>query len=95
MTTISEAEFAKICRGIYDDQDSIVRYNPIGSRPDILLWMLLSCLVTYLSLSETETPCFPGSPNADTYREAIHYILQRRCAAPFDADVYMDRLISE
>lgn len=95
MTMISEAEFAKICRGIYEDQDSIVRYNPIGSRSDILLWMLLSCLVTYLSLTENETPCFPGSPNAETYREAIQYILRRRSTAPFDADVYMDQLISE
>ena len=66
MTRISEAEFARICRGIYEDRESIIKHNPIGTREEILLWMLLSVLIGYLNLTELETPCFPGKPDATT-----------------------------
>jgi hypothetical protein len=93
MTKISEAEFAKICQGIYEDRDAIHKYNPIGDQHETLLWMLLSCLVTYLSLSETETPCFTGIPNSETYRQAILFILNGRKSVEFDAEKYLDKLI--
>ena len=53
MTTISEAEFARICDGINEDRESIIKHNPIGPPDEILLWMLLSCLISYLNLSES------------------------------------------
>jgi hypothetical protein len=95
MNRISEAEFSRICHGIYEDRASIFRYNPIGTREETLLWMLLSVLISYLSLSETETPCFTGIPNAETYRQAIIFILKDRKNDEFDAEKYLNDLIKE
>jgi len=90
--TISEEEFARICDGIREDRDSIIKHNPIGPDDEVLMWMLLSCLVSYLGLTDNETPCFPGKPTADTYREAILFVLRERRSAEFDAAKYLDQL---
>ena len=95
MTKITELEFARICQGICEDRESICQHNPIGTREETLLWMLLSCLISYLSLAAIETPCFTGAPTAETYREAIRFILQSRKAKDFDAETYLDKLIKE
>ena len=95
MTKISEREFARICEGLYEDRESIFRHNPIGTREETLLWMLLSILISYLSLSEIETPCFTGIPTAETYRQAILFILKDRKIEDFDAENYLDKLIEE
>ena len=95
MTKISEAEFAGICGGIRDDRDAILKHNPIGTRDETLYWMLLSVLISYLSLSEIETPCFTGRPDAKTYREAILFILRPRMEISFDAGRYLDELVEE
>lgn len=93
MSTITEREFARICEGIRQDSATICKHNPIGTREATLLWMLLNCLVSYLSLSEIETPCFTGMPTADTYRDAIRFVLKNRKAENFDVDIYLDKLI--
>ncbi|MCC6825037.1 MAG: hypothetical protein DYH05_14635 [Acidobacteria bacterium ACB1] len=85
MTTITEPEFARIVGDIHSDRESIVKHNPHGTEQEILLWMLLSCLISYLSLSEIETPCFNGRPDARMYHDAIHHVLKGRAAHPFDA----------
>ncbi|HLM00201.1 MAG TPA: hypothetical protein VK400_04035 [Pyrinomonadaceae bacterium] len=90
MTKISEKEFARICDGIYEDRESIHRHNPIGTREETLLWMLLSVLVVYLSLSETETPCFTGKTTAETYRQAILFVLRERKTDNFDVEKYLE-----
>jgi hypothetical protein len=95
MTKISEQEFARICRGIYEDRETIIKHNPIGTREEILFWMLLSILISYLSLSEIETPCFTGMPTAETYRQAISFILKDRKTEGFDAELYLNDLIKE
>jgi len=95
MTTISEAEFARICDGINDDRDSIIRHNPIGPPDEILLWMLLSCLISYLNLSDIETPCFNNKPDADTYRNAIIFVLNERRSDNFDVEKYLTRLTDD
>lgn len=92
MTRISKAEFEKIAHGIYEDRETIIKHNPIGTREETLLWMLLSCLVTFLNLTEIETPCFTGMPTADTYRDAILFILRDRKTEDFDADEYLAQL---
>jgi len=51
-----------------------------------MLWMLLGVLVSYLSLSEIETPCFTGKPNAETYRNAIRFVLMGRAKPEFDPE---------
>ena len=95
MTGISEAEFSRICRGILEDRETIIKHNPIGTREETLLWMLLSILISYLSLSEIETPCFTGMPTAATYRQAILFILKDRKTEEFDAESYLSDLIKE
>lgn len=95
MTKISEAEFARICRGIEEDRETIFRHNPIGTEEETLLWMLLSVLVVYLNLSEIETPCFNGMPTAETYREAILFVLNDRMNPKFDAEKYLSKLVKE
>ena len=92
MSKISEKEFARICEGIYEDRESIFKHNPIGTREETLLWMLLSCLLSYLSISEIETPCFNGIPTAETYRQAILFVLEDRKTEDFDAEKYLNLL---
>lgn len=95
MTKISEAELKRICAGVRADRETICRHNPIGTTEEILLWMLLSCLIGYLSLSEIETPCFTGTPTAETYRSAVLFVLENRKTEEFDAEIYLDELIAE
>jgi len=95
MTKISEGEFAHICNGIYEDRESIIKHNPLGTSEEILLWMLLSCLISYLNLTEIETPCFNGKPDATTYRNAITFVLNERQSDNFDVNFYLDNLIAE
>ena len=92
MTSITEAEFSALVDGIVRDRESILRHNPIGTAEEILLWMLMSCLVSYLSLDAAETPCFTGQPTPETYREAIRFILIKRKVGDFDAERYLDKL---
>lgn len=95
MDKLSEAEFARICHGIFEDREVICKHNPIGTNEEILLWMLLSVLISYLSLSEIETPCFTGKPTAETYRQAILFVLKDRKTEEFDAEAFLDDLIKE
>ena len=92
MTTIGESEFARICDGINEDRESIIKHNPIGPPDEILLWMLLSCLISYLNLSDVETPCFNNKPDVETYRNAIHFVLKERQASSFNVDSYLTKL---
>ncbi len=90
MTKISEAEFAKICEGIYEDRKIIIKHNPFGTNEEILLWMLLSILISYLSLAEKEIPCFPNSTNLETYWQAILFILKDRKIGDFETEKYLE-----
>jgi hypothetical protein len=95
MTEITEVELRNIVDGILEDRESIIRHNPIGPPEEILLWMLLSSLVVYLNLNELETPCFTGRPDANTYRQAIEFILRDRKETEFDAGPLLDKLSIE
>ena len=95
MSCIDEAKFAEICDGIRTDREKIIKHNPLGTDEEILSWMLLSCLVTYLSLTDLETPCFTGKPDAATYREAIKFILNGRQNDVFDPDTHIDRMLAK
>jgi hypothetical protein len=92
VTKISEKEFARICAGISEDREIIIKHNPIGSEEEILLWMLLSILISYLSLEESEIPCFPNSTGAETYRQAILFILRDRKTEDFSTEKYLENL---
>lgn len=95
ITRISESEFKRICDGIKEDREIICKHNPIGTPDEILLWMLLSVLVSYLNLSEIETPCFNGKPTAETYRDAILFVLKDRKENDFDAEKYLEELVKQ
>lgn len=82
-----------MCREIKEDREIIWKHNPIGTPEEILLWMLLGCLIGYLSLTEIETPCFKGKPNAEIYRKAILFVLDNRKAENFDAAEYLTNLV--
>jgi hypothetical protein len=92
MTQISRTELEKILDGIIADRDSIIKHNPMGSDEEILLWMLLSTLVIYLNLSDLETPCFTGRPDAATFRTAIEFVLKDRLTEEFDLGPLLDML---
>lgn len=94
-TLITESEFERICKGIREDREMIIRHNPLGTDDEILLWMLLGCLTSYLSLSDIETPCFPGKPDANAYRAAICAVVSQRMAEPFDVRPYLDSMIEK
>jgi hypothetical protein len=94
MSKISETEFARLCDDIDADRESIVQHNPIGTPEETLLWMLLSVLVSYLSLEEIETPCFNGKPDAETYRDAIAFVLKGRKRTEFDEQCYIDAMVN-
>ena len=91
MAKIGENEFARLCEEIYEECESIFRHNPIGTVQETLLWMLLGCLISYLSLSEIETPCFNGKPDAETYRKAILFVLENRKTDNFDVETYLEK----
>jgi len=95
MNKLSEAEFSRLCGGIYEDREIIWKHNPVGTKEEILLWMLMSVLVSYLSLSEMETPCFTGKPDAETYKQAILFILRDRKTEDFDAEKYLANLVKK
>jgi hypothetical protein len=95
MAAINEAELGRIVEGLLDDRDLIIKHNPIGTPAETMLWMLLSCLVSYLSLTDSETPCFTGRPDAETYREAIRFVLRNHSTTDFDAEPYLAKLSTE
>ena len=95
MRKIEEKEFARICRGIRKDRAVIIKTNPIGAPEEILFWMLLSCLISYLSLTENDTPCFSGKPDQETYRQAILYVLSKRRADDFPVEKYLNEMIKK
>jgi hypothetical protein len=95
VSKISETEFARLCDDIAADRESIVEHNPIGTAEETLLWMLLSVLVGYLSLEEIETPCFNGRPDAETYRNAIAFVLNGRKQNEFNEHDHINRMLNQ
>lgn len=90
---ISESEFEKIVNQIWVDREKIYAFNVNAEKSETLLWMLTSCLVSYLSLSEIETPCFVGEPSAEVYKNAVLMILKNRMSPLFQPDEYLQKLM--
>lgn len=93
MSNISEMELRRIIEGIREDRETIIKHNPIGSDEETVLWMLLGCLLSYLSVAENETPCFPGQPDATAYREAVLFVLRGRYEGEADPAGLIDSLL--
>lgn len=93
MSTISEAEFKRLCEDIYADRFLIYTYHPnAGSRREALLWMMLGCLVSLLSVPLLEQPSVYGGASADPYGEAVMEVLNGRMEPRFDPQAYLDEL---
>lgn len=90
---ISEIEFRKICDEIYQDRKIILKHNPIGGEEETLFWMLMSVLISFLSIEESQMPDFHGKPDADTYRDAILFILKNRKKDDFEEQQYLRDLV--
>jgi hypothetical protein len=92
MMRIREENFKRIVAGICEDKHLIIKHNPIGTDEEILLWMLLNSLVSYLSLSDSDSPKLKGKTDAEGYREAIRFVLQDRRENDFHFEHYLDNI---
>ncbi|MEA2175478.1 MAG: hypothetical protein QOD00_3070 [Blastocatellia bacterium] len=92
MSTISAEEFERLCLDIYADREQIYPFNPNASRREALLWMLLGCLVSLLSVPILDQPSVYGGSSPDPYADAICELLQPRMNPAFDPRIYLDQL---
>lgn len=72
----------------------IIRHNPVGTDEEILLWMLLSCMVSYLNIEDVDTPCFTSKPDAEQYRNAIIYVVGPRKTENFEIGPHIDAMLA-
>ena len=92
MDTISEEKFKALCEDIYGDRQLVYSYLPNASHREALMWMLLGCLVSLLSVPENEQPNVSTETSEDPYADAICKLLQERAQTPFNPRPYLDRL---
>ena len=90
--TISEQEFKKLCDDAYADRFQIYAFNPNVSRREALLWMILGCLLSLLSVPILEQPSAYGSTSDDPYGDAIREVLKDRMRPNFDPQTYLGEL---
>ena len=95
MATITKSEFEQLCEEIRKDREKIITHNPIGTREETLLWMLLSVLISYLSIEANEAPCFTGVPDSTTYKNAIDFVLAVRKASDFETGPIIERMLGK
>ena len=92
MSLISEQEFRRLCADVYADRRQIYEFNPRVGRREALLWMLLGCLLSLLSVPDEEQPEAARVSAEDPYGDAIREILRGRMSSPFDAEKYLAEL---
>lgn len=83
-SSISEDEFRKLCDELYADRHQLYSFNPSVSRREAVLWMLLGCLVSLLSVPVLDQPSLYGATSQDPYTDAVSEILDGRTEPPFD-----------
>lgn len=86
--TISEEELRRISDEIYRDRFAIYDFNPDAGRKDAVLWMLLGCLISRLSITDEELQGVEGS-----YEEAITELLRERTESGLDARSVVAELV--
>lgn len=90
--TISEAELRRLCDEIYRDRLEIYEFNPGMSRREAVLWMLLGCLISLLSVTDAESAELTVSPSHDPYGESVCKLLNARSSPPFDPQPFVEEL---
>lgn len=93
--TVSEAEFSKLCTRIYEDREQIYSFNPSAAPGEALLWMLLGCLISLLSVPPAEQPDLEAISSPDPYADAVREILRNRMQPPFDPEPHLSILTTE
>ncbi|HEX8176747.1 MAG TPA: hypothetical protein VF543_16770 [Pyrinomonadaceae bacterium] len=90
--TISGEEFKRLCDDVYKDRFEIYEFNPAASRRDALLWMLLGCLISLLSITYEELEALTGVSGAEDYGDVIRKLLRERAEPFFDPGPYLEEL---
>lgn len=90
--TISKADFEKLCDEIYRDRFEIYEFNPNASKREAVLWMLLGCLISLLSVTDAELQSLVDSSSTDPYGEAVCKLLVERGSPPFDPQPFVEEL---
>jgi hypothetical protein len=90
--TISESEFQRVCDGVYRDRREIYQFNPGAGHSEAVLWMLLGCLISLLSVTDEELQTIAASSTGETYGDVIRELLSKRAAPPFDPRPFLDEL---
>ena len=91
--TISEEEFKRLCDRIYGDRFEIYGFNPAASPRDALLWMLLGCLISLLSISYEELEALVDSSGSRDYGDVVCRLLRERAEPFFDPRPYVEELV--
>jgi hypothetical protein len=90
--TISEEEFRRLCEEIYRDRFEIYGFNPGATKREAVLWMLLGCLISLLSVGEAEAQALAASSSRAPYADAVCKLLLERAAPPFDPQPFVEEL---
>lgn len=90
--TISAGELKRVCDEIYRDRFEIYAFNPDASRGDALLWMLLGCLISLLSVDEEELQTLSDSSAQTSFADAACKLLEGRTEPPFDPRAIVEEL---
>lgn len=90
--TISEERFRALCDEVYRDRLEIHGFYATASRSEALLWMLLGCLISLLSVDESELATASDSSGEYFYLEAICALLERRAEPRFNPRPYLEEL---
>lgn len=93
--TISEDEFRRVCAEIYRDRFEIYSFRPDATEREALLWMLLGCLISLLSISHDELSSLADPSSEDLYGDAIHKLLQSRAEPLFDSRAIVEELLKK
>lgn len=86
--TISEAELIRLCENLYTDRRQIYEFNPNAGQREAMLWMLLGCLLSLLSIPDNEQPSV-NSSSTDPYGDAVREILRNRTQPSFDPQSHL------
>lgn len=92
LETISKEEFQRLCDEIYVDRLRIHEFNPNLSRREAVLWMLMGCLISLLSVTDEELERLAAEPGQDTYGHLVGRLVRTHAAPPFDPSPCLERL---
>jgi hypothetical protein len=90
--TISEEKFRALCEEVYRDRAEIYGFHPGAGRSEALLWMLLGCLISLLSVDEVEMEAVADSSGKYLYLEAVCALLEKRTEPHFNPRPYLEEL---